>query len=209
MCREMVHMLQSLCLRVFCIVAVASPCEAQFELAAHGGVHVDRSDRSDRVVTEGGAEMYAAKGEATALSVRFGHWLRPALGVQLAVSRSSNASWFGHTPVPPPDFANRTTYVSARGVARTSPSEWLQLFVAAGPAIMFHSGRGTNLRTRDTDFGAVLEAGARLHVAGRVGFELAVSNYLYSSTYTAAAGEAGSVFQDDVLIMPGLVISWP
>jgi hypothetical protein len=200
------------------ISAVARPAPAQVEVAAHGGVHVDRATESDRVVTEGGASMWATKGEASVIGARLGYWVRPALGLQLDVSRSSNESWFGSTPLPPPSFLNRTTYVSGRGVARTAPTGGLQLFIAAGPALMLHGGTGTNLRSRDTDLGGVLEAGARLRVAGRLGVQLALSNYFYGSRYTAVAPSGhsgsepttspGSAFRHDLLVMTGLVLSW-
>jgi hypothetical protein len=192
------------------------PAEAQVEVAVHGGVHVDRAGRPDRVVTEGGAEMWAAEGEASALGARVGYWLRPTLGLQLDLSRSSNASWFGHTPVPPRPFANRTTYLSARGVARTSAERRMSFFAAAGPAVMLHGGPGENLRTRDTELGGVLEGGARLRIAGRLGMELAVSNYLYRTRYAAAAPPAldgtiepaGGIWRHDLLLVSGLVYSW-
>ena len=200
------------------IAAAIRPAQAQLEVAAHGGVHVDRASQSDRVVTAGGAAMYAGNGEASAFGARLGYWLRPALGLQLDVSRSSNESWFGSTPVPPPSFANRTTYLSARAVARTAPTGNLQLFVAAGPALMFHGGTGTNLRSRDTDVGGVLEAGARLRVAGQLGVQFTLSNYLYGSRYAAvppfaSTGEAptvapGNAFVHDFMLMTGLVFSW-
>jgi hypothetical protein len=180
------------------------PPPGRFELAGHLGVHVDRPSEADRVVTDGGAEMYATAGEASAFSARLGYWHRPALGVQLDVSRSSNASWEGSTPVPGPSFANRTTFLSVRGVARTAPARRLQFSVAAGPALMLHGGTGENLRTRDTDFGGVLELGARLRTTQWLGFQLALSNYFYGSTYR----DEGNVFRHDFMIMPGLVVSW-
>jgi hypothetical protein len=176
---------------------------ARLELAGHLGVHVDRHAEADRVVTDGGAAMYATAGEASAFAARLGYWLRPALGVQLDISRSSNASWEGSTPLPPPGFANRTTYLSARGVARTSPARRLHLFAAAGPALMLYGGTGENLRTSDTDIGGVLEVGARLRATRWLGVELALSNYLYRSHYR----DDGSVFRHDLLILPGLVVS--
>jgi hypothetical protein len=180
------------------------PPPSRFELAGHLGVHVDRTSEADRVVTDGGAEMYAAPGEASAFAARLGYWHRPALGVQLDLSRSSNASWEGSTPVPGPGFANRTTYLSVRGVARSAPARRLQLSVAAGPALMLHGGTGENLRTSGTDLGGVLELGARLRTTHWLGIELAVSNYFYGSTYR----DEGSVFRHDFMIMPGLVFSW-
>lgn len=182
--------------------AAARP--ARFEVAGHLGVHVDRSGEADRIVTEGGAAMYANAGEASAFAGRLGYWVRPALGIQLDMSRSSNSSWEGSTPLPPLAFSNRTTYLSARGVARTGPQRRLQFFVAAGPALMLYGGTGENLRTRDTDVGGVLELGTRLRAAEWLGVELAVSNYFYGSNYKAE----GSVFRHDVLILPGLVVTW-
>jgi hypothetical protein len=177
---------------------------ARFELAGHLGVHVDRPAEADRVVADGGAAMYATAGEASALSARLGYWLRPALGVQFDVSRSSNSSWEGSTPIPPPGFANRTTYLSARGVVRTSPVRRLHLFAAAGPALMLYGGTGENLRTSDADLGGVLDVGARLRATPWLGIELALSNYFYGSRYR----DQGSVFRHDLLILPGLVFSW-
>lgn len=159
--------------------------------------------------------MYADRGEASAFGARIGYWRRPALGFQLDVSRSSNASWSGSTPLPPPAFANRTTYVSARAVARTAPAKRLSLAVAVGPALMAYGGTGSNLRTRDTDVGGVLEVSSRLRVAGPVAVELAVSNYLYSSSYAASTTQVGgqtgatrSVFRHDPLLLLGLVWAW-
>lgn len=180
---------------------------ARFEIAGHLGVHVDRTDQADRAVTDGGAGMFATSGEASAFSGRLGYWLRPWLGLQLGLSRSSNASWEGSTPITPAGplgFANRTTYLSARGVIQTSPERRAQLFAAAGPALMLYGGTGENLRTSDADVGGVLEVGARLRANQWLGFELALSNYLYSSRYR----EEGRVFQHDLLIIPGVVVSW-
>ncbi|HEX7336079.1 MAG TPA: hypothetical protein VF252_02630 [Gemmatimonadales bacterium] len=176
----------------------------RFELAGHLGVHVDRPAEADRVVTDRGAAMYATAGEASAFSARLGYWLRPALGLQFGVSHSSNAAWEGSTPIPPPGFANRTTYLSARGVVRTSPVRPLHLFAAAGPALMLYGGTGENLRTRDADLGGVLDVGARLRMTPWLGVELALSNYFYGSQYR----DEGSVFRHDLLILPGLVFSW-
>jgi hypothetical protein len=180
---------------------------ARLEFAGHLGVHVDRTEEADRVVTDGGAAMYATSGEASAFAGRLGYWLRPSLGLQLGLSRSSNASWEGSTsitPAGPPGFANRTTYLSARGVVRTSPERRAQLFAAAGPALMLYGGTGENLRTSDADVGGVLEVGGRLRANQWLGVELALSNYFYSSRYR----NEGSVFQHDLLILPGLVVSW-
>jgi hypothetical protein len=80
----------------------------------------------------------------------------------------------------------------------------LQLFAAAGPALMLHGGTGTNLRTRDTDIGGVLEIGARLRASAWLGVQVGLSNYFYSSRYAAD----GSVFRHDLLVLPGLVLSW-
>ena len=151
--------------------------------------------------------MFATSGEASAFDGRLGYWIRPSFGLQLGLSRSSNSSWEGSAPVfesEPPSFANRTTYVSVRGVIRTSPARRFGVFAAAGPAIMWYGGTGTNLRTRDYDVGGVLEAGARLRVSHSVAAELALSNYLYSSSYR----DGESVFRHDFLILPGLVFSW-
>jgi hypothetical protein len=180
---------------------------ARFEFAGHLGVHVDRTGEADRLVTDGGAAMYATSGEASAFAGRLGYWLRPSLGVQLGLSRSSNASWEGSTPITPagpPGFANRTTYLSARGVVRTSPERRAQLFAAVGPALMLYSGAGENLRTSDVDVGGVLEVGGRLRAKRWLGVELALSNYFYSSRYR----NEGRAFQHDLLILPGLVVSW-
>jgi hypothetical protein len=177
---------------------------ARFELAGHVGVHVDRAGEADRAVTDGGAAMYATAGEASAFSARLGYWPRPALGVQFDMSHSSNSSWEGSTPIPPPDFTNRTTYMSARGVVRTSPMRRVHLFAAAGPALMLYGGPGENLRTSDADLGGVLDVGARLRATPSLGVELALSNYFYSSRYR----DEGSVFRHDLLILPGLVLSW-
>jgi hypothetical protein len=177
---------------------------ARLELAGHLGVHVDRPAEADRVVTDGGAAMYATAGEASALSARLGYWLRPRLGIQFDVSHSSNSSWEGSTPIPPPGFANRTTYLSARGVVRTSPVRRLHLFAAAGPALMLYGGTGENLRASDVNLGGVLDVGARLRATPWLGLELALSNYFYGSRYQ----DEGSVFRHDLLILPGLVFSW-
>jgi hypothetical protein len=187
---------------------------AQVEISARGGVHVDRAPEHDRLVTTGGAAMYADRGEASALGMRIGYWHRPTFGFQFDVSRSSNASWSGSTPLPPPAFANRTAYLSARAVARTSPTRSLQLAIAAGPAVMIYGGPGTNLRTRGADVGGVLEASARLRLVHRLAVEIAVTNYLYGSSYLAdgtgsQAGATRSVFRHDLLLLPALVFTWP
>ena len=48
---------------------VPSSLFAQFEIAGRAGVHVDRAPEHDRLVTDGGAAMYADRGEASALGV--------------------------------------------------------------------------------------------------------------------------------------------
>jgi hypothetical protein len=178
---------------------------ARMELTGHLGIHVDRAAQADRAVIDQTAAMYAAAGEASAFTARLGYWLRPALGVQVAATHSSNASWEGSTSFPVQSFANRTTYLSARAVARTSPTRRAQLFAAAGPALMLYGGTGENLRTRDADPGGVLELGARLRMTQWLGAELALSNYFYGSRYR----DGESVFRHDLLILPGLVFSLP
>jgi hypothetical protein len=200
-----------LVLSAFFGVLPASLC-AQFDMSLSGGVHVDRSSEHDRLVTERGAYMLAEQGEASAFGIRLGYWRHPQLGFQFDLSRSSNSSWSGSTPLPPPSFANRTTYLSARAMIRTSPEKLFQFGLAGGPAVMIYSGTGTNLRSRGADVGGVLEASARLRIVHQLAFEVAISNYLYNSTYVPVpeVGQATgrSVFRTDVLLMPGLVYSW-
>lgn len=188
----------------------SQPLPAQFEITAHGGVHFDRAPEHDRMLASNSALMMSDKGEAGAIGVRLGYWHRPTFGFQVDVTRSSNGSWSGYTTLPPASVINRTTFLSARAILRTSPANGFQLAVGAGPAVMRFGGTGTNLRTRDTDIGGVVEVSARVRVMGRLGLELAASNYLYSSTYTAGSapggGSAGRVFRHDLVLLPG--VSW-
>ena len=220
-------MLRLIVLALLVSTAPFSDGLAQAELSLHAGVHFDRVDHPDRILTEGSTAVVATKGEASVLGARAGYWLRPVLGLELDVSRSSNSSW-GRVPAstprlislsgsgavptsPPPDpsgFVNRTTYLSVRGIVRTAPGGSFQLFAAAGPALIFHGGSGTSLLTRNTDPGGVVEAGFRVRVARRVGVELAVSNYLYDSRFMGTTDGNISDFRDDVLVTPGLVYSW-
>lgn len=195
----------------FAVLLGVQPLSAQFEITAHGGVHFDRAPEHDRMVSNNGALMMSDKGEAGAIGVRLGYWHRPAFGLQVDVTRSTNSSWSGYTStLPPASVINRTTFVSARAILRTSPANGVQLAVAAGPALMMFGGTGTNLRTRDADIGGVIELSARVRVMGRLGLELAASNYLYGSTYTAGSapggGSAGRVFRHDLVLLPG--VSW-
>jgi hypothetical protein len=207
-------MIRTMAVVALCLSGLPQSLLAQVEVAARGGVHVDRAAEHDRLVTTGGAAMYADRGEASALGLRIGYWRRPTFGFQFDVSRSSNASWSGSTPLPPPGFANRTTYVSTRAVVRTSPTRSQGLSIAAGPAVMIYGGTGTNLRTRGADVGGVLEASARLRLVHRLSVELAVSNYLYGSSYLpdgtgSPTGATRSVFRHDLLLLPALVFTWP
>ena len=177
---------------------------SRFELSGHLGVHVDRSSEADRAITDGTHAMYATSGEASAWSGRLGYWVRPRLGLQFDVSHSSNAAWEGSTSFPVPGFANRTTYLSARGVLRTSPVRRFGVYAAAGPSLMLYGGTGDNLRTSDADLGGVVDVGARLRATPWLEVELSLSNYLYSSQYQ----NEGRVFRHDLLILPGLVYTW-
>jgi hypothetical protein len=177
---------------------------SRLELSGHLGVHVDHHSEADRSISDGTHAMYAASGEASAWSGRLGYWVRPRLGLQLDVSHSSNASWEGSTSFPVPGFANLTTYVSARGMLRTSPVRRFGVYAAAGPALMLYGGTGDNLRTRDADLGGVLDVGGRLRATPWLQVELSLSNYLYSSQYQ----NEGRVFRHDLLILPGLVYTW-
>jgi hypothetical protein len=176
----------------------------RFDFSGHLGVHVDHNSEADRAISDGTSAIYAASGEASAWSGRLGYWARPTLGLQFDVSHSSNASWEGSTSVPVPEFANLTTYVSARGMIRTSPVRRFGVYAAVGPALMLYGGTGDNLRTSDADFGGVLDVGARLRAASWLEVELSLSNYLYSSEYQSE----GRVFRHDLLILPGLVYTW-
>ena len=49
--------------------------------------------------------------------------------------------------------------------------------------VVTDGGTGNSLRSRDTDVGGVLEASARLRIVRRLSFQVAVSNYLYGSSY--------------------------
>jgi hypothetical protein len=179
--------------------AVVQP--KRIDLSGHLGVHVDHHSEADRAISDGTHAMYAASGEASAWSGRLGYWVRPRLGLQFDVSHSSNASWEGSTSFPVPGFANRTTYLSARGMLRTSPVRRFGVYAAAGPALMLYGGTGDNLRTSDADLGGVLDVGARLRATPWLQLELSLSNYLYSSRYQ----NEGRVFRHDLLILPGLV----
>jgi hypothetical protein len=182
--------------------AVVRP--SRIELSGHLGVHVDHHSEADRAIRDGTHAMYATAGEASAWSGRLGYWPRPRLGLQFDVSHSSNASWEGSTSFPVPAFANRTTYLSARGVVRTSPVRRFAVYAAAGPALMLYGGTGDNLRTSDADLGGVLDVGVRLRATPWLQVELSLNNYLYSSQYR----QEGRVFRHDLLILPGLVYSW-
>jgi hypothetical protein len=176
----------------------------RFDLSGHLGVHVDHNSEADRAISDGTSSIYAASGEASAWSARLGYWARPGRGLQFDVSHSSNASWEGSTSLPAPDFVNLTTYLSARGILRTSPVRPFGVYAAAGPALMLYGGTGDNLRTSDADLGGVLDVGARLRAAPWLEVELSLSNYLYSSEYETE----GRVFRHDLLILPGLVYTW-
>jgi hypothetical protein len=182
--------------------AVVPP--SRIELSGHLGVHVDHNSEADRAISDGTHAMYAAAGEASAWSGRLGYWPRPQFGLQFDVSHSSNASWEGSTSFPVSGFANRTTYLSARGMVRTSPVRRFSLYAAAGPALMLYGGTGDNLRTSDADLGGVLDVGARLRATPWLQVELSLSNYLYSSQYQ----NEGRVFRHDLLILPGLMYTW-
>lgn len=176
----------------------------RFDLSGHLGVHVDHNAEADRAISDGTSAIYAAGGEATAWSGRLGYWVQPTLGLQFDISHSSNASYEGSTSVAAPDLVNRTTYLSARGMIRTSPARSFGVYAAAGPALMVYGGTGENLRTSDVDFGGVLDVGARLRAASWLQVQLSLSNYLYSSEYQTE----GQVFRHDLLILPGLVYTW-
>jgi len=176
----------------------------RFELSGHLGVHVDHNSEADRAISDGTSAIYAASGEASAWSGRLGYWVRPTRGLQFDISHSSNASWEGSTTVPVPEFANLTTYLSARGMVRTSPMHGFGVYAAVGPALMLYGGTGDNLRTSDADLGGVVDVGARLRAAPWLQVELSLSNYLYSSEYQ----NEGRVFRHDLLILPGLVYTW-
>jgi hypothetical protein len=177
---------------------------SRFELSGHLGVHVDHNSEADRAVNDGTSALYSAGGEASAWSGRLGYWVRPSVGLQFDVSHSSNASWEGSTSVPIDGFANRTTYLSARGMARTSAVHRFTAYAAAGPALMLYGGTGDNLRTSDVDLGGVVDVGGRLRATPWLLVELSLSNYLYSSEYQSE----GRVFRHDFLILPGLVYTW-
>jgi hypothetical protein len=177
---------------------------SRVDLSGHLGVHVDHHSEADRAITDGTHGMYAGSGEASAWSGRLGYWLRPRLGLQLDVSHSSNASWEGSTSLPVPAFANRTTYLSARGILRTSPVRRFGVYAAAGPALMLYGGTGDNLRASNADLGGVLDVGARLRATPWLQVELSLGNYFYSSQYQ----NEGRVFRHDLLILPGLVYTW-
>lgn len=199
---------------VFLVSLLPSVLFAQVEVGISGGIHIDRAPEPDRLVTERGAAMYAEPGEASALGIHVGYWRSPKLGIQLDLSRSSSASWSCTTPLPPPPFANRTTYLSVRAVTRTAPDKRVQFAVAAGPALLIYGGTGTNLRTRGADLGAVLEGSARLRLTPQLAFRLAASNYFYRSRYRpdplegGPAGATRRVFRHDLLLLPGLVYFW-
>jgi hypothetical protein len=176
----------------------------RFDLSGHLGVHPDHNSEVDRAISDGTSAIYSAGGEATAWSGRLGYWVRPTRGLHFDVSHSSNASWGGSTSLPAPDFVNLTTYLSARGIFRTSPVRRFGVYAAVGPALMLYGGTGDNLRTSDADLGGVLDVGARLRAAPWLEVELSLSNYLYSSEYE----NEGSVFRHDLLILPGLVYAW-
>jgi hypothetical protein len=219
-------MLRLVLLAVLPLTVGFSDGMAQAELSLHAGVHVDRVDHPDRILSSGSSAIISTKGEASVLGARAGYWFHPGLGLQFDVSRSSNSSWgttpgsspslvnfsgSGGIPAPATDLSglvNRTTYLSVRGIVRTAPGGSFQLFAAAGPALIVHSGTGTSLLTRNTDPGGVVEAGFRVRVARQVGVELALSNYLYDSRFLGTADGNIEDFRDDFLITPGLVYSW-
>jgi hypothetical protein len=185
---------------------------AQLEVGVQGGVHIDRADRPDRYVAAAdGGRLDAAPGEAAAWGGRAAYWVRPRLGIQADFTHSRNESWSGSSGAPPPEFSNTTSYFSVRGVVRTNPERGLQLFGAAGPALIRHGGAGFSYLAGDVDVGGLVEVGARVRLTGGLGLQLALSNYLYPSRYAAseATGATGTTeFRHDILILPGLTWSW-
>ena len=73
---------------------VPSSLFAQFELAGRGGVHVDRASERDRLVTDGGAAMYAERGEASARRAASNRL--PVRGLPSSVSRAGDDARRAH-----------------------------------------------------------------------------------------------------------------
>ena len=204
---------------LFALLPLA-PADAQVYFTVHGGVHAARLDRPERAVLVPGAgiALEGGKGEATTFGVRGGGWLSNRWGIDGGIAVSNNHSWNGGAPfgLMVEEFETRTVFTSATVRVRlTSPTSRLGLNIGAGPALIFHSGSGTSLLTRNTDLGGLVDVAGTVGISSRLAVALNVQQYLFASNFSQPytgqfVGDpvrpAGSQFRHEFVILTG--ISW-
>jgi hypothetical protein len=197
-----------------------APAVAQVFISVHGGVHAARLDRPERAVLVPGAgiALAGAKGEATTFGVRVGAWLSKRWGIDGGLAVSNNHSWNGGAPfgLMVEEFETRTVFTSATVRARlASSTSRLGLNIGAGPALIFHSGSGTSLLTRNTDIGGLVDVAGTIGVSSRLAVTLNLQQYLFASNFAEPySGQfvgdpvrpAGSQFRHEFVLLTG--IAW-
>ncbi len=174
------------------IVAAQSGAPApKWELTFDFGIHSDRLVRPERF--EPGptpqAIAFTGPGEAPTAGVYATRWLSAHFGVDAGLALAHNASWQG---VAPPEGKQTplklTLFSSIAPVLRVlPPASRVQLRLGVGPALITHTGTGTALLTRGSDFGVVGLADASVRLGHRLHFVVGARNYRFRSSFMNAS----------------------
>jgi hypothetical protein len=189
---------------------------AQVEVTVQSGVHALRLDRPEPSVTRPGITLEGAPGEATTFSFRVGGEIGGRWSVEGGLAWSRNRSVSRSADASAPHFERHTIFSSATVRTHlTRAGARLGFFAGAGPAIIFHRGRGTSPLSRQTDLGAVLTLTGALTLSGPLAFRMDAHQYVFSSAFTdahsppvigAAIQPAGARFRSERVVLAGL--SW-
>lgn len=177
------------------LLALPFAVAAQWTVTAQAGVHADRLDPPQRLLTEGSsASMFSTEGEAPSIGMRVSNWVHPHFGVDAGLAISQNRSWQGAAPAPRPSFVKRTVFTSAAALWRPlAPDGRWHLQVGLGPAAIFHGGSGESLLARQTDFGAMGTAGVHVALGERLHLGVDVYNYRFASRFKETITRRGRI----------------
>ncbi len=194
---------------------------SKWELTLDFGVHADRLARPERF--EPGLDprqiAFTGAGEAPTLGVYAARWFSAHFGADAGLALAHNVSWQGLRPEGKQTPLKLTLFSSIAPVWRVlPPASRVQLRLGVGPALITHTGTGTSLLTRGSDFGAMGLADAGVRLGHRLQVVVGARNYRFRSSFMDASfldptwrsltSPSGNVARSEWVVTSGLRVSF-